>query len=99
MDLAPEIERNVAAALAEDVGSGDLTAPLTPAGKTARAVVMCRQEAVICGQPWFDATLSSLDARATVSWSVAEGMQVAAGTRLCEIQGQARALLAGGRTT
>jgi nicotinate-nucleotide pyrophosphorylase (carboxylating) len=98
MDLASEIERNVAAALAEDVGSGDLTAPLTPAGKTARAVVMCRQEAVICGQPWFDATFFNLDARATVSWSAAEGMQVAAGTRICEIQGQARALLAGERT-
>ncbi len=93
MDLASEIERNVAAALAEDVGGGDLTAPLTPAGKIARAVVMCRQEAVICGQPWFEATIRSLDARATVSWQAPEGTQVAAGTRICEIRGQARALL------
>ena len=98
MDLASEIERNVAAALAEDVGSGDLTAPLTPAGKTARSVVTCRQEAVICGQPWFEATIRSLDAHATVSWLAAEGMQVAGGTRICEIQGQARALLTGERT-
>ena len=93
MDLASEIERNVAAALAEDVGSGDLTAQLTPAGKTARAVVICQQEAVICGQPWFEATIRSLDARATVSWLAAEGTQVAAGPRICEIRGQARALL------
>ena len=93
MELASEIERNVAAALAEDVGSGDLTAPLTPAGKIARAVVMCRQEAVICGQPWFEATIRSLDARATVAWLAAEGTQVAARTRICEVPGQARALL------
>ncbi len=93
MELASEIERNVAAALAEDVGSGDLTAPLTPAGKIARAVVMCRQEAVICGQPWFEATIRSLDARATVAWLAAEGTQVAARTRICEVRGQARALL------
>ena len=93
MELASEIERNVAAALAEDVGGGDLTSPLTPAGKTARAVVMCRKEAVICGQAWFEATIRSLDARATVSWSAAEGTQVAAGNRICEIRGQARTLL------
>jgi nicotinate-nucleotide pyrophosphorylase (carboxylating) len=93
MDLASEIERNVAAALAEDVGSGDLTAPLTPAGKTARAVVMCRQEAVICGQPWFDATLIRLDPAAKVAWTVAEGTHVPADTRVCVASGNARALL------
>lgn len=93
MELASEIERNVRAALAEDVGGGDLTAPLTPAGKTVRAAVTCRKEAVICGQPWFEATLLSLNARATVSWLAAEGAQVAAGSRICEIRGQARALL------
>jgi nicotinate-nucleotide pyrophosphorylase (carboxylating) len=98
VDLASEIARNVAAALAEDVGSGDLTAPLTPAGKTARAVVMCRKEAVICGQAWFEATIRSLDARATVSWSAAEGTQIAPETRICEVRGQARALLTAERT-
>ena len=97
MDLASEIERNVAAALAEDVGSGDLTAPLTPAGKTARAIVMCRQEAVICGQPWFDATILKLDPAAKVAWTVAEGMHVPAGTRVCVVSGNARALLAAER--
>jgi nicotinate-nucleotide pyrophosphorylase (carboxylating) len=98
VELASEIERNVAAALAEDVGSGDLTAPLTPGDKTVRAAVTCRKEAVICGQAWFEATIRSLDPRATVSWLAAEGTQVAGGTRICEIQGQARALLTGERT-
>jgi nicotinate-nucleotide pyrophosphorylase (carboxylating) len=97
VELASEIERNVAAALAEDVGSGDLTAPLTPAGRTASAVVMCRHEAVICGQPWFDATVLKLDPSAKVAWAVAEGARVAAGTRVCAVSGNARALLAAER--
>jgi nicotinate-nucleotide pyrophosphorylase (carboxylating) len=98
MDLAPEIERNVRAALAEDLGAGDLTAPLIPAGKRARAVVLCRQSTVICGQPWFDACLRHLDARATVSWLVAEGAKAGSGARVCDIEADARALLTGERT-
>src|SRR5688572_18169319 len=97
MDLASEIERNVAAALAEDLGGGDLTAPLTPAAKTARAVVMCRHEAVICGQAWFEATLRRLDTAANVEWTVAEGTHVSAGTQVCEVSGNARALLSAER--
>lgn len=97
MDLASEIERNVAAALAEDVGSGDLTAPLTPIGRTARAVVMCRQEAVICGRPWFDAAVLKLDPAAKVGWTVAEGAHVSAGARVSAVSGNARALLAAER--
>lgn len=93
MDLASEIERNVAAALAEDVGGGDLTAPLTPAGKTVRAAVTCRTEAVICGQAWFEATLRRLDPAAEVAWTVAEGAPVPAGTQVCSVSGNARALL------
>jgi nicotinate-nucleotide pyrophosphorylase (carboxylating) len=97
VELASEIERNVAAALAEDVGSGDLTAPLTPAARTARAVVMCRQKAVICGQSWFDATLFTLDPAASVAWTVAEGTHVSAGTQVCVVSGNTRALLAAER--
>ncbi len=98
MDLASEIERNVAAALAEDVGAGDITAPLTPAGRTAEAVVLCRQEAVVCGRPWFEACFRKLDARATIRWLVAEGTTVASGSSICEITGEARALLTGERS-
>lgn len=97
MDLGAEIERNVRAALAEDVGDGDLTAPLIPAGKRARAAVLCRQPAVLCGQPWFEACLRRLDPSAEISWAVAEGADVAAGTKVCAIEGDARALLAGER--
>ena len=97
MDLASEIERNARAALAEDVGAGDLTAPLIPSGKRVRAVVLCRHEAVICGEPWFDACLQQLDTSVQVSWAVPEGAEVAARTQVCSVQGEARALLAGER--
>jgi len=98
MDLASEIERNVAAALAEDVGDGDATAPLTPAGKQARAAVLCRQNAVLCGQPWFDACIRKLDPKAKIQWAAAEGTKVTAGSRVCTLQGEARALLAAERS-
>jgi len=93
MDLASVIERDVTAALAEDIGSGDASALLLSELQSARAVAICRQDAVICGQAWFEACFRRLDARATVSWRVAEGARVAPGTRICEVRGQARALL------
>ena len=97
MDLTSEIERNVRAALAEDVGGGDLTAPLIPSGKRVRASVLCRQQAVVCGQPWFERTLRQLDPAAEIAWEVPEGATVAAGTRVCSVHGEARALLAAER--
>ena len=98
MDLATEIERNVSAALAEDVGSGDLTALLTPADENVHAVIVCRASAVICGQAWAAACVRKLDPAATITWLAAEGGLVAAGTRICEIRGQARALLTAERS-
>jgi nicotinate-nucleotide pyrophosphorylase (carboxylating) len=95
--LAPEIERNVRAALAEDVGSGDLTAPLIAPGKRVRAAVQCRQAVVICGEPWFEASLRQLDPAVEIAWAVPEGASVAAGAAVCSIRGEARALLAGER--
>jgi len=98
VDLASVIERDVTAALAEDVGSGDPSALLLPEQKTARAVVVCRQDAVICGQAWFEACIRRLDAQGAVTWLVAEGARVTRGARVCEIQGKARALLTAERT-
>ncbi len=98
MDLESEIERNVSAALAEDVGSGDLTALLTPADTFAHAIIVCRSPAVICGQPWAEACVRKLDPAAKISWLAAEGELVAAGARICEIRGKVRALLTAERT-
>lgn len=96
--LVPEIERNVAAALAEDVGSGDLTAQLVPAGRRSRATVIAREEAVLCGTAWFTRCFKSLDPSITIDWLVADGERIAPNQVLCRLEGPARALLTGERT-
>ncbi len=98
MNLKSEIERNVSAALAEDVGSGDLTAQLTPDRPDAQAHVLCRQAAVVCGTAWFEACVTKLDAKARVKWLVTDGDRVTPDTRLCEITGSSRALLTAERS-
>jgi nicotinate-nucleotide pyrophosphorylase (carboxylating) len=95
--LAAEIARNVAAALAEDIGSGDLTALLTPAGHPARGIVVSREEAVLCGIEWFDACFLSLDAGARIRWHARDGVRIGAGQTLCEIDADTRALLSAER--
>ncbi len=97
MDLASEIERNVSAALAEDVGSGDLTALLISPENIASATVVSRGTTLLCGQPWFEACYRLLDPRMVIEWRVAEGTRAAPGTVLCELNGSARALLTGER--
>jgi nicotinate-nucleotide pyrophosphorylase (carboxylating) len=98
MDLAAEIERNVSAALAEDIGSGDLTARLTAPQVGASAAVLCREPAILCGRPWFDACFRHIDSRVRVEWALAEGAAAPAGTTLCTLTGPARAVLTGERT-
>ena len=96
--LAPEIERNVAAALAEDVGSGDLTAQLVPADAQVRATVIARENAILCGMAWFERSFKKLDPGITVTWHAGDGDRVVPDQVLCEIAGPARALLTGERT-
>lgn len=98
MDLTAEIERNVAAALAEDIGSGDLTALLIEPGVRASARVISRVDAIVCGAPWFDASFHRIDRNVTVRWNVRDGDAVRPDQVLCEIAGPARALLTGERT-
>ena len=87
------IVSNVRAALAEDVGAGDLTALLIPAETSARARVITREDAVLCGTAWFDACFAALDASVRIVWHADDGEAIAAGQTLCEIAGPARALL------
>jgi len=96
--LRIEIGRNVAAALAEDVGSGDLTALLISAGAQAQATVITREVAVVCGTAWFDATFAALSPAATVRWHVRDGDFVSPGQALCEVSAPARVLLTAERT-
>jgi nicotinate-nucleotide pyrophosphorylase (carboxylating) len=96
--LPADLKAQVARALEEDVGSGDLTAALIAADSKARATVITRQPAVICGQPWFDACFEWVSRDVAVEWRVAEGDFVQADTVLCEIRGPARALLTAERS-
>lgn len=96
--LPPDIPAQVQRSLAEDVGSGDVTAALIDAGRQASATVLSREPAVICGQAWFDETFRQLDAAIQIHWLVNEGELVAGNTLLCELSGPARALLTGERT-
>ena len=97
--LAAARARNVRDALAEDIGSGDWTAQLVPAGRRVRAAVVAKEAAVVCGQHWFDACFAALDPAASVSWACADGDRVAAGTTLCRIEADARALLSAERAS
>jgi len=96
--LPPDIPAQVARSLAEDVGSGDVTAALIDAATQATATVVSREPAIICGQAWFDETFRQLDAGIHIQWLVDEGELVAGDTLLCELSGPARALLTGERT-
>ena len=96
--LAPEITRNVDAALAEDVGPGDLTASLVPAGRAVRATVLSREAGVLCGTAWFDECVRRLDPDARVEWTATDGERIVANQVLCTIAGDGRALLTAERS-
>ncbi|HEX7887794.1 MAG TPA: carboxylating nicotinate-nucleotide diphosphorylase [Ramlibacter sp.] len=89
--------RNVRDALAEDIGRVDWTAQLVPQQHHARAQVVAKEAAVICGRPWFDDCLLALDAAARVHWNCEEGDAVATGTVVCTLEANARALLSAER--
>jgi nicotinate-nucleotide pyrophosphorylase (carboxylating) len=92
------IERDVHRALDEDVGSGDVTADLLAPGAIARARVVTREGAVLCGTAWFDAVFRALSDNVRIEWLANAGAHVAAGALLCKLEGPARALVTGERT-
>ena len=94
--VASVISADVARALAEDIGSGDVTAALLP-DVPAHGYVIAKEAAVIAGRPWFDACFRALDADVGIDWRVAEGDHVAANTVVCTLAGRSRALLSGER--
>lgn len=97
LTLPDNIEDTVARALAEDVGTGDVTARLISATTNAHATVICREPAVLCGTAWFDEVFRQLDRRVEIVWAVSDGDAVAAGQTLCTLSGPARSLLTGER--
>jgi nicotinate-nucleotide pyrophosphorylase (carboxylating) len=98
LQIAAEIERNVLAALAEDIGGGDLTALLGPAGCCAAGTVISREDAVLAGTDWFESSFRHLDPAVRITWSASDGDRIHAGQVLCEIVADTRALLTAERT-
>jgi nicotinate-nucleotide pyrophosphorylase (carboxylating) len=95
--LALALARNVRDALTEDMGRGDWTALLVPAGRRVTGRVIAKEAGVMCGQAWFDACVHALDASAAVAWQVAEGELMSPGVEVCRITADARALLSAER--
>ncbi|WP_225764139.1 carboxylating nicotinate-nucleotide diphosphorylase [Stenotrophomonas sp. Marseille-Q4652] len=93
-----QVEADVARALAEDIGTGDVTAALLP-DLADIAYLLCKQDAVIAGRPWFDATHRALDPQVRIDWRVAEGDPVVAGTVLATLRGRSRSLVSAERTS
>lgn len=98
MTLPHDIPDTVARALAEDIGTGDVTAALIPATQHARATVISREEAILCGTAWFDETFRQLDPNVQITWHTQDGERVSANSLLCSLHGNARAILSGERT-
>jgi nicotinate-nucleotide pyrophosphorylase (carboxylating) len=99
-DLTPpsDLPEQVAAALREDIGPGDLTAQLVPEDQRIRGRVLTREEAVLCGRDWAHETFRRLDEDIRLRWHAADGERIDAGAVIFEIEGRARPILSGERT-
>jgi nicotinate-nucleotide pyrophosphorylase (carboxylating) len=95
--LLATIEHDVGNALDEDIGHGDLTAQLIPVAQLASATIISRMSAIICGMAWAERCFKRLNADIKINWQVAEGEMISANQVLCEISGNARAMLAAER--
>jgi nicotinate-nucleotide pyrophosphorylase (carboxylating) len=97
-EIPTDLESQVAAALREDIGSGDVTARLVPATQQVRGRVITREDAVLCGRPWVDETFRSLDRGIRLTWRTTDGERILADRVIFEIEGPAPAILTGERT-
>ena len=97
-DFSECVLSDVRAALAEDIGDGDLSAPLAAAGRGARGILLCRAATVLCGAEWFEGCFRALDAAAAFKWRFRDGDAVGADAEVAEVRGLARALLSAERS-
>lgn len=93
-----QIAADVQRALAEDVGAGDVTARLVPAGAVLEADVISREEAVLCGRAWFDGVFAALDPTIAIEWRINDGEPMQVEQLVCRLKGPARSVLTGERT-
>ena len=97
-DLPSDLAQQVAAALAEDIGSGDVTAELVPAAQHVTGKVITREQAILCGRPWVTETFRQLDPTVRLTWHANDGERITANQTLFEVSGLARPVLTGERT-
>ncbi len=93
-----DLRINVKQSLNEDIRRGDLTANLIPNTTLAKASIIAKEAAVVCGQPWFNAVFNAVDADTKITWWVNEGEAVEKETLICEIEGSANSLLTAERS-
>ncbi len=91
--LAEAMTENIRAALLEDIGSGDWTAMLLPDSAQVMAKVVVREDAVLCGAPWFEGVMKQVDSRIGIEWHFAEGDLMPVDSTVCSIVGPARSLM------
>lgn len=96
--LAKSIVENVTAALREDVGSGDVTAQLIPPDRISEAIILSRENAVVCGIPWVNEVFQQLDPTIVIDWLVRDGDEISTDQTLCKLSGNSRNILTGERT-
>jgi nicotinate-nucleotide pyrophosphorylase (carboxylating) len=96
--LPLDLQRQVATALAEDIGSGDVTAELVPATQHVTGKVITREQAILCGRPWVTETFRQLDPSVRVTWHANDGDPITPDQALFEVAGLARPILTGERT-
>jgi len=97
-EIPADLRSQVASALREDVGTGDVTALLVPATQKVRGRVITREDALLCGCPWVDETFRQLDTNIRLTWHASDGERIVSDQVLFEIEGPARAVLTGERT-
>ncbi len=93
-----DLEANVRSALQEDIGSGDISVSLIPAEERAVAQVICRETAVICGQPWVNEVFRQIDPSIDIDWEVSEGAQCQGNDLIFKAYGSAKNILSAERT-
>jgi nicotinate-nucleotide pyrophosphorylase (carboxylating) len=98
LTLPADLPEQVAAALREDVGSGDLTAALVPLAQRVRGRIVSRETAVLCGRAWAEACFRQLDPGIRLTWTRADGAALTPGMLVCTVEGAARSVLTGERT-
>ncbi len=97
MKLPNNISEQVKLALQEDIGTGDVTAGLIPLANQSKASVICRDKAIFSGRAWFDEIFNQIDPAVEIIWHFKDGDRVPAGSILCDLSGNARAILSGER--